>query len=140
MPSPSPPARWPAWSWRVLLLLAASAAFVVAWVVLAWSTGRQSSWMALLAAIDVAWVLRLSGWPSASHRAIAGMLATAATVAAANWWIIAVNVGAPLGFDPWDSSLRLGLRHAWLLAGMANGLVDLALYAAAVLLAGWMSR
>lgn len=141
--SPTPhrgAAGWPAWSWRLLLLAGACAALATVWVLLAWSTGRQSAWMAVLAALDAAWVLRLTGWPAGQSRAIAGMLSTALTIAVANWWIIAVNVGAQFGFEPWESSLRLGFRHAWLLGSMANDGLDLALYAAAVLVAGWISR
>ena len=65
--------------------------------------------MAVLGALDVAWILRLSGWPAGPRAALAGVVATAAIIALANWWIIAAHLGAVLGFDPLESALRLGV-------------------------------
>jgi hypothetical protein len=96
--------------------------------------------MALLGALDVAWILRLSGWPGGPRRALVGAIAAAVIVVLANWWIIAVHLGEVMGFDPLDSALRLGLNHAWLLAKLANGPFDLAMVGAALLLAAIASR
>lgn len=136
----SPLARWLAWPYRLLMLLGACAGFVAIWVILAWSRDSQCGWMAVLGALDVAWILRLSGWPAGPRRAAVGVLATAAIVVAANWWIIAIHLGAALGFDPLASALRLGVQHAWLLAQLANGPVDLGMIAVALLLAPLLSR
>jgi hypothetical protein len=135
---PSPIARWFAWPYRLLMLAGACAGFAAIWVVLAWSNEAQCGWMALLGALDVAWILRLSGWPAGPRRALVGALATAAIVVAANWWIIAVQLGQVLGFDPLESALRLGVHHAWLLARLANGGFELAMYGLALVL-GWLA-
>lgn len=145
MPSPTPNVSrslvsWLLWPYRVLMLLGACVAFVAVWVALAWSSGSQASWMALLGALDVAWVLRLLNWPPGRQRAVTGMAATVLIVMATHWWIIAAHLGAAFGLPPWESAARLGVHHAWLLAQLANGPLDLALVAAAVLLAGLLSR
>ncbi|QNP39876.1 hypothetical protein [Lysobacter solisilvae (ex Woo and Kim 2020)] len=139
-PSPSSSARWLTWPFRLLMLLAACAGFAAIWVVVAWSTGKQCGWMVLVGALDVAWILRLSGWPRGGQRALVAALATAAIAVLANWWIIAVHLGEMLGFDPLDSALRLGMQHAWLLAQLANSAFDLAMIAVAMVLAALLSR
>lgn len=145
MSSPTPsvsrsPVSWLLWPYRALMLTGACVAFVAAWVALAWSSGSQASWMALLAALDVAWVLRLLNWPAGRGRAVVGIVATVAMVVATHWWIIAAHLGAAFGLPPWESAARLGLHHAWLMAQLANGPLDLLAIAAALLLAALLSR
>lgn len=138
--SPSPAARWPTWGYRLLMLLGACIGFVVIWVVLAWSKNNQCGWMAVLAALDVAWILRLAGWPAGGSRALVGVTATAGIVVVANWFIIAVHLGEVMGLDPFGSALRLGMQHAWTLAQLANGGFELAMIVAGLLLAAIASR
>jgi hypothetical protein len=138
--SPSLLARWLTWPYRLLMLLGACAGFAAIWVVLAWSNNSQCSWMALLGALDVAWVLRLTQWPTGPKRAVVGVIAAAAIAVMANWWIIAVHIGEVLGFNPLESALRLGAHHAWLLTQLANGPLDLALIVAGLVLAAFVSR
>lgn len=138
--SPAPAARWPARAFRLLMLLGACLGFVVVWVVLAWSKNSQCGWMALLAALDVAWILRLSGWPAGARRAVIGVAATAGIVLLANWFIIAVHLGEVMGLDPFGSALRLGLQHAWTLAQLANGGFEVAMIGLGLLLAAIASR
>ena len=139
MESPAPPVRTVGWmSW--LLLLLGIGGFAAIWVVLAWSKDTQCSWMALLGALDIAWMLRLGGWPRGPWRAVLGTAATALIVLVANWWIIAAQLGVGLGLQPWDSALRLGLHHAWTLAQLANGPLDLVWIAAGLVLAALTSR
>lgn len=139
-PSRFPSTRWLTWPYRLLMLLGACAGFAVIWVVLAWSNDSQCGWMALLGALDVAWILRLSGWPSGGWRALAGVAATAGIVLLANWGIIAVHLGEMLGFSPIASAWRLGVHHAWELAQLANSTFDLMMMAIALVLAALVSR
>jgi len=135
----STPARGPSWlSW--LLLLLGTTGFAAIWVVLAWSNDRQCSWMALLGALDIAWILRLGAWRPGQQRMVIGIIATAVIVLLANWWIIAAQLGAVLGFEPWDSALRLGVHHAWTLAQLANGPLDMLWIVAGLVLAALASR
>lgn len=140
---PTPPtAKPPGWIGllRVLCLLGACAGFAAIWVILASATQQQHSWMALLGALDVAWVMRLIGWPAGPRRGWVAMVATAAIAFAANWGIIAVQLGYAMGFSPLESALRLGPQHAWTLAQLANGPLDALLIVAAVVLAAVVSR
>jgi hypothetical protein len=132
----SPPSRWLA----PLLLLLGSLGFAAAWVLLAFAQDRQCSWMALLAAVDAAVLLRLSrmgpGWP----RAALAVASTAATIILANWGIAAAQMGRVMGLLPWESMTRLGPSFAWTLANLANPPVDLLWLAIALVLAALASR
>lgn len=125
-------------SW--LLLALGVAGFAAAWVLVALSTGRLSSWMAVLGALDIIIVLRLGRWRPGRGRILVAALATAVIAAISNWWIIAAHLGAMLGLTPWASAVRLGFHHAWTLAGVANGPLDLLWIGAGIALAAVASR
>jgi hypothetical protein len=129
-------ARWLA----PALLALASLGCAAAWILVALSAGRQSSWMAVVAAVDAAVVLRLARMPAGRGRAAAAVVATLATIALANWGIAAGEVGRALGMMPWDAGARLGPHYAWTLASLANAAADRAWLAAAVVVAAIGSR
>lgn len=137
--TPALPARRVTWFSWLLLLLGASG-FAAVWVLASLYTGRQLGWMAVLGALDIAWMLRLGGWRPGLARLLAGVAATAATVIASNWFITASQLGAMLGFDPWDSAMRLGWHHAWILIQLANHTMDAVWIGVGVLVAAWLSR
>jgi predicted amidohydrolase len=91
-----------------------------------------------VAALDVVLLLRLAKWPAGASRAAWALLATAAAITAANVLIAAGQVGQQFGLRPWESALKMGPSYAWLLTTLALDPVDLALCAAALLLALWM--
>lgn len=135
----SPPtARVPAGAW--LLLVLGTVGFAALWVLFAVGSGHQLGWLALVGALDVAWMLRLGRWPAGMLRVVAATVATATIVVLANWWIIASHLGAVLGFSPWESAQRLGFNHAWTLVQIANGVGDLVFAALALALAAFASR
>lgn len=139
MSPPAPSARRASWfSW--LLLLLGACGFAALWVLGSLYTGRQLGWMALLGALDIAWLLRLGGWRPGTGRMVAGIVATAAIVIVANWWITATQIGAMVGLDPWNSALRLGWHHAWILVQLANGAFDALWVAMGLGVAAWLSR
>lgn len=139
MSPPAPSARRASWfSW--LLLLLGACGFAALWVLGSLYTGRQLGWMALLGALDIAWLLRLGGWRPGTGRMVAGIVATAAIVIVANWWITATQIGAMVGLDPWNSALRLGWHHAWILVQLANGALDALWVAVGLGVAAWLSR
>lgn len=129
-------ARWLA----PALLLLATLGCAAAWILVALATGRQSSWMAVVAAIDAAVLLRVARAPAGAARAVAGVAATLATIALANWGIAAGEVGRSVGMLPWEAAIRLGPDYAWTLAGLANGTADRLWLAAAVAVAAIGSR
>jgi len=148
-PAPASRSRWtstptaervthPLLSW--LLLLMGACGFAAAWITLGFFNGAQNSWMAVIGALDVAWMLRLGGWPRGPGRVAVAVVATVAIVALANWGIIAAQVGLMLGLAPWDSALKLGFDHAWTLAQLANGAWDIAWLLLAVVVAAVASR
>lgn len=139
MTAPAPPRRRATpFSW--LLLVLGACGFAAVWVLVSLYADRQASWMAVFGALDIAWMLRLGGWPRGWGRAVAGVVATGAIVALANWGITATQLGATLGFDPLDSAFRLGAHHAWILIQLANGLIDQLWIAGALVLAALLSR
>ena len=124
----------------LILLLVGCSGFAAAWVLLSLMIDRQCSWMALLAALDAALLLRLARVPAGAGRAIAAVVATGGIIVLANWGIAAAHLGRMLGLLPWDSALKLGPHHAWTLIQLANDGKDLAWMGAALLLAVIASR
>ena len=132
----APPPRWLA----PVLLLVGSLGFAAAWVLLAFAQDRQCSWMALLAAIDAAVLLRLSRMESGWLRATLAVASTAATIVLANWGIAAAQMGRVMGLLPWESMTKLGPSFAWTLVNLANPPVDLLWLVLALILAAFASR
>ena len=122
------------------LLLLGSLGAAAAWVLVAMALDRQSSWMALVAAVDAALILRMARVRPGVPRALWGVLATTLAVAAANWGLVAAWLGRYLGMMPWESMLKLGHGFAWLLMRLSNGPADLAWLGLALVVAAVASR
>ncbi|WP_374249261.1 hypothetical protein [Thermomonas sp.] len=120
------------------LLALGAAGFAAAWMLLALLLGRQCAWLAPLAALDMALLLKIGKWPAGTTRAGWAVVATAGVIAAANFLIVAGQVGQNFGIRPWVSALQIGPHYAWLLATLATARGDLALYAVGLLLAAWL--
>jgi len=111
-----------------------------AWLLLAIASGRQCGWMAAIAGLDAALLLRLAGMPRGPGRIAVGMLGAATTILFANWGIAATQLGRSVGVLPWTSALKLGPDHAWTLLSLANTPADLAWMVAGVMLAALLAR
>lgn len=111
-----------------------------AWVLLALYGNGQKGWMAVLAALDAAWMLRTGGLRPGWTRCALALLGTLATIALANWGIAALQIGLPMGLDLWESLSKPGVRYVWLLADLANSSFDKACIAVAAVLAAWFGR
>lgn len=131
-----PPTSAPRWYALPLLALGATG-FAAAWILVALALDRQCAWLAPLAALDMVLLLRMARWSAGPARAGWAVLATLAVVVAANFLIVAGQIGISLGLRPWESALRIGPHFAWLLARLANSRTDLALYMLGVLAAAW---
>ena len=126
---------------RPLALLAfGSLGFAAAWILLAAALDRPCSWMAVFAALDSALLLRFARFPRGAARATLAVVATAAAIGLACWGIVATRIGAPLGLMPWESVLRLGAEFGWLLVRLGNDAVDLAWFAAGLVVAALAAR
>ncbi|WP_305805985.1 hypothetical protein [Stenotrophomonas sp. YIM B06876] len=112
------------WLWPLLLVLG-SVTLTIAWLLVALSTGTQAGWMAVVAALEAAWMLRLGTFRPGRARVLVAAAATLLITLAANWSIAAAHIGSTLGLTPWESSLKLGPHLAWTLFGLANGLGEL---------------
>ena len=128
---------------RLLPILAVSAGVLGAdavWVALAVATGTPCSWMALLAALDVVLLLRLTGVAPGSARVLAAVAATALAAALAQWLIVATQLGIVLGLQPIDSALRLGPVLARELMRLSLDRGDLAWLLASLPVAALLAR
>lgn len=134
--SAAPSSPW----FAFLLLLLGTAGCAALWILLAAATGRQCSWMAVVAAFDAALLLRMARVRPGPARALWAVLVTAAAITAANWFIIASQLGRMLGLLPWDSAFKLGAHHAWTLARLANDSIDVAWLGAGLVIAAVASR
>lgn len=112
------PATRPALTWLLLPLVVAG--FAALWALAALYSGRQCSFMAVVGAVDVLWVLGLSPRLRVATRALIATLSTVLLALLANWSIIGIHLGAPLGNGPVESMGKLGFHHAWTMAGLAN--------------------
>ncbi len=135
-----PPSRARRWPPAIALLLLGSVGIAAAWILLADARNTQSSWMAVIAALDAAWLLRLARARPGMTRAVLGTTATALAILLASWGIVAAQLARPMGMLPWESLLKLGPHHAWTLAGLANNSVDLAWFGAGLVIAAVLSR
>ncbi|WP_238394736.1 hypothetical protein [Pseudoxanthomonas wuyuanensis] len=123
-----------------LILLLGGLCFSLIWILLALHLDRQAGWMALLAALDAALILRFTGMRRGPARILLAVTATVLMIALALWGIVASQLGFMLGLSPWSSAAKLGLAHAWTLLGLANTPADLICMAAAPLLAAFAAR
>jgi hypothetical protein len=85
----------------------------VVWVAVAILSQGPCGWLALLAAAEVALLLRLTQAPSGYARAAVAVLACALAIAAAMWMIAATQMSFVFRLGPIDSALRLGPVLAW---------------------------
>lgn len=125
-------------SW--LLLALGTFGFAAFWVLLSIAFDHQYSWMAVLGALDIAWMLRLGGWRAGPKRIGAAVIATGLIILIANWGIAAGQIGNLMGLDPLASSAKLGLNFFWNLFQLANGGMDLVWLGAALIVAVVASR
>jgi hypothetical protein len=97
-----------AWLLPAAALLAGILGVDAVWVVLSVASNRPCSWMALLAAADVAVMLRFANVAPGPSRALLGVLGTAVAIALAQWLVVATQLGLELGLQPLDSAMKLG--------------------------------
>lgn len=127
--------------WLAPVALLVGGLFLAAiWVVLGIFLERQAGWMAWLAALDAAFLLRYGGMRPGLARALTALLATVVMALLANWFIIASQLGFYFGLYPWESALLLRPGHAWTLAQLANDTFDTASLLLAPLLAAWLAK
>lgn len=133
---PARPSHWLA----PALLAFGCAGCAAAWILLGVARGSQCSWMAIVAGLDAALLLRLAAMPRGPARAAVAALSTAATIVLANWGIAAAELGRSIGVLPWVSAAKLGPDHAWTVLSLANTPADLAWLAVGIAAAALLAR
>jgi len=122
------------------MLLLGVVTATLAWLFIALLSGRQAGWMAVLAALDIAFMLRLGTFRAGPARVAVTLLATLLVALAANWGIASAYLGGSMGLNPWDSSLRMGPFMAWTLLGLANGAVEWLWLGVALVIGWWVAK
>lgn len=135
----SVPVRSRHWLWPPMFILGVVTA-TLAWLFIALLSGRQAGWMAVLAALDIALMLRLGTLPAGPARVGLTLVATLLVALAANWGIASAYLGGSMGLNPWDSALRMGPFMAWTLLGLANGAAEWLWLGVALVVGWWMAR
>lgn len=137
MPPKTAPARTAHWLWPPLLLLGSITA-LIGWLLVALATASLAGWMAPLAALEVAFMLRLGTFPRGPTRATLAVVVTGLLIGLANWGIVSAQLGTVMGLDPWNASLKMGPHLAWTLLSLGTGVFDLISYLIALAVA-WLA-
>ena len=122
------------------LLLLGVGGLAAAWISVAAISGKPCAWMAAVAALDAAWLLRLARVAPGNGRMLAGVAATVASIALAHWGIVAAQMAVVMGLGFLDSVQRLGPSLAWTMIDLATGPAEFTWTAAGLLLALVASR
>jgi len=128
------------WLLPALAWVAGVLGMVALWTAVTLSLRSPSGWLALVAALDLALLLRLSAMPAGRWRAVAAVIGTALAIALGYWFHAAITMGLLLGLQPVDSALRLGPVLAWELIRDAASYWDLAWALLALPLAWKLAR
>ncbi len=139
MPPTPASARSSAWVWPPLYLLGVVTA-ALAWLFIALLSGRQAGWMAVLAALELGFMLRLGKLHAGPLRVGLTVAGTLLVALAANWAIASAYLGGSLGLDPWNSALRMGPFMATTLIGLANGLAEWLWLGVGLVVAWWVAK
>lgn len=138
-PTQRTPPRLP-WLLPALALGVGVLGMTAAWLALALYFRSPCGWLAPLAAVDMALMLRLSAAPPGPGRGLLAVLGTAVAIVASYWMIAAGQMALLLGLTPWDSAGRLGPVLAGELTRHATSGWDLAAAILALVLAWWLGR
>ena len=138
---PNPHSRpGPGWTFPVLALVVGVLGAAAAWsVVYLWLRG-PAAWMGLLAAADMALMLRLAAAPPGRGRAVLATIGTASATAIGLWMVAATQMALLIGITPLESAGRLGPVLAVELLRHATDAWDVAMLALALPLAWRLGR
>ncbi|WP_460455961.1 hypothetical protein [Arenimonas alkanexedens] len=108
-----------AWLLPLLALVVGVLGMVAIWLAAYLNFRTPNGWLALVAALDMALMLRLAAAPAGRMRAFLALAGTAIATLASYWMMAATQMGLLLGLTPLESAQRLGpvlagelVRHA----------------------------
>jgi hypothetical protein len=110
----------------IVVTLAITAGLSAVWAGVAALTGGNASWMAAVAALDAALILRLASHPPGARRAGLAVAITVLTVAVSAVLVSAAKIGMALGLRPAEALSRMSWELVPLYVGANAGWVDLA--------------
>ncbi len=138
---PSPPSRSPRrWLLPLLALCIGILGMTAAWLALSMYLRSPCGWLAPVAALDMALMLRLSAAPAGRTRAALALLSTMAAIALSYWMIASTQMAQLLGLTPLESAQRLGPVLAGELVKHMTSAWDVGFTLLALLLAWRFSR
>jgi hypothetical protein len=111
-----------------------------AWAGIAAITFSQCAWMAVVAALDAALLLRLANWPPGRARAMLAVAITAFTIVVGNALVATALIGRALGMRPYEALPGMSLELAALHARSNTGWIEGTWYVAALALAWRLGR
>lgn len=128
------------WLLPLLALAIGVLGMTAAWLALSMALRSPCGWLAPVAALDMALMLRLSAAPAGRIRAALAVLGTAAALFTSYWMIAATQMANLLGLTPLESAQRLGpVLAGELVRHMTSGW-DIAFAALALVLAWRLGR
>jgi hypothetical protein len=83
------------------------------WLSVALSRDQACLWLAIIAALDIAFVLWLSGMHAGARRAAANIAGLILIVFASQWMIAAIMFGSAWGIDHFGAAQVIGKILAW---------------------------
>jgi len=128
------------WLLPTLAWIAGVLGMVALWTAVSLSLRSPSGWLALVAALDLALLLRLAAMPPGRWRAAAAVAGTALAIVLGYWFHAAITMGLMLGLQPVESALRLGPVLAGELIRQGTSYWDLAWALIALPLAWKLAR
>jgi hypothetical protein len=99
-------------------------------------TRGPCAWMAPVAALDAALLLRLASWPAGRPRVALVLSVTVLTVLVANFLVASAQIGVTMGMRPVHAVPLMSVELAALYARAHTGWVEAGWYALALVL-GW---
>jgi hypothetical protein len=120
--------------------IAAIAGVAAIWAGIAAITMGQTAWMAIVAALDAALLMRLAGWPGGRSRAALALGITALTIVFANALVATALIGRAMGMRPYDALPAMSVELAALHARSNTGWVELVCYVVAMAIAWRLGR
>jgi hypothetical protein len=127
----------------VIALLAgvvAIAGVAAIWAGAAAITRSQCGWIAPLAALDAALLLRLAAWPGGRSRSVLALAITLSTIVGANALVATALIGRALGLRPYEALSGMSLELASLHAQSNTGWTEWLWYALAAVVAWRLGR
>jgi hypothetical protein len=124
---------WPAFTWCLGV-----AGMVGIWLSIALMRDAPCAWLAFLAALDIAFVLWLSGMPAGITRVMANILGVVVIIFASQWLIAATMFAGAWGIGHLEAAQEIGKVLAWEFTRLRLSQMDYWCFGIAIWLAAFL--